>query len=133
MYDGRPGEIVFESNLLGTHPAFLADTLKTHTVVHDKVFNIPSSVEDSIWDDVQQKYSGKGYDFGGALYLGIMERRLKSLGIAKPQVNAWAKPDQYFCDELYIIFNKYPDYFPKIDIYKGMETPHDLWDKVEAA
>lgn len=131
VFESAAKGLMFESNLLGTHPAFLQTSLKTHTIVHEKSFEIPLAIEDQIWDLAVEKYDGKGYDFGGALYLGIMERRKKTFGIPKPKTNAWASAGLYYCDEVYDIFNSFPDYFPKIDVCNGMDTPHNLWEKLE--
>ena len=61
---------MFESNLLGTHPAFLTTSLKTHTIVHEISLDLSVEDEDKIWDAVVELYDGKPYDFCGALYLG---------------------------------------------------------------
>jgi len=118
--------LMFESNLLGTHPCFLETSLKTHTIVHS--FEIPLTVEqeDLVWDLCIEKYDGKGYDFKGALYLGfriILERLFK---IKRPSENKWANDQLYFCDEVYDIFNRIPGLM-KIDVSNGMDTPHDVY------
>lgn len=131
VFESSAKGLMFESNLLGTHPSFLQTSLKSHTIVHDKTVNVPLEVEDLIWDEVVSKYDGKGYDFGGAAYLGLMVRREKTFKIPRPTANAWAKEGRYFCDEVYDVFNKFPKYFPKIEVCNGMDTPHDMFLKYE--
>lgn len=130
VFESGSRGLMFESNLLGTHPTFYKTSLKNHSVVHEKSLEIPIDVEDEIWDLMVQKYDGRSYDFGGAIFLGLslaMERIFK---MPRPQVNRWAKSDKYFCDETYDIFNSFPVYFPSIDVCRGMDTPHDVFVKM---
>ena len=122
---GKSG-LMFESNLLGTHPAFLKTSLKTHEIIHQIEMTLPIEDEDQIWDLCVEKYDGKGYDFGGAIYLGLMLLRERLFKIPRPLINKWAKSDSYFCDEIYEVFNHIPE-FKKIDVTSGMYTPHDIY------
>lgn len=119
---------MFESNLLGTHPAFFETSMKTHTIVHEKDLPINVIQEDIIWDTVVQKYDGKGYDFGGAAYLGLV-KLLNRIMKFDPQFNftknAWAKDNEYFCEEIVTVLEMIPG-FPKIE-NPSMKTPEDLW------
>lgn len=125
---GRSG-LMIEANLLGTHPCFYQTSLKSHTVVHS--FDVPLDIkdEDRIWDLVIEKYDGQPYDFLGAIYLGwrcVLKRAFK---IPKPKKNKWSQPGQEFCDQIYDILNSIGR-FKKIDVAAGMDTPHDVWIKL---
>lgn len=127
---GRTG-LMFESNLLGTHPAFFATALKTHTIVHEKDYALTVEQEDAIWDLVVESYDDKPYDFLGATYLGWFKLLHRILKVALPLRNKWCQPGQYFCDVVYDVFNKAGlSELPKIDVLNGMDTPHDVWLKV---
>ena len=117
---------MFESNLLGTHPAFYQTSLKSHTVVH--FLDIPLSIEleDKVWEIIIEKYDGKGYDFLGALYLGWRKILLRWFKSPLPKKNAWSKSGSFYCDDLYDILNILPD-FPVLSVTGGMKTPHDIW------
>ena len=130
VFESAAKGLMFESNLLGTHPAFLQTSLKTHTIVHEK--NIPMTVEreDLIWDLVVQKYDGKGYDFLGALYLGLCKLGQRLFNFPMPTKNKWGQPDKFFCNEVYDVFNQIPG-MPTIDVMSGMDTPEDVWKHLE--
>ena len=126
---GRSG-LMFESNLLGTHPAFLKTSLKAHTIIHDIVVPMSQVEEDKVWDLVVEKYDGRPYDFCGALFLGVHKFMQRFFGKKLPEKNRWARGGSFFCDEIYDVFN-HVDGFPKIDVTNGMDTPHDVWEKLK--
>ena len=130
VFESAAQGLMFESNLIGTHPTFFETSMKTHTIVHE--VNVPLSIEDEdrIWDLVVQKYDGKGYDFLGAIYLGWRKILQRIFKLPLPEKNKWSQPDSYFCNELYSILNQLP-VFPVTSVSNGMETPHDLWDKLK--
>lgn len=131
LYDGKPGQIVFESNLLGTHPAFLSTALKNHTIVHEYEEVLSQEIEDSVMDLVQKVYDGKDYDFGGAFYLGWRKLLYRIVKAPIPMRNKWASKDKYFCDEIYSIFKHFPQIkLPDLGEANAMRTPHDVWLKI---
>lgn len=132
VFESSAKGLMFESNLLGTHPCFYQSSLKTHTIVHEVDLPLDISVEDDIWDIVVEKYDGRGYDFLGALYLGWRKLLQRFLKLPLPEKNKWAQPGQYFCDEVYDVLNQIPD-FKKINVMNGMDTPHDVWLKYQGA
>jgi hypothetical protein len=125
--ENRKG-LMFESNLLGTHPAFLQTALRSHTVVHSITIDLEDEDEDMLWDRVVEKYDGHPYDFGAALYLGWRLFLYRFFKRPVPQQNKWASPGAYFCDEVYDVLNNLPE-FKKIDVVSGMDTPHDVFVK----
>ena len=122
--------LMFESNLLGTHPAFYLSSLKTHTVVHSLDVPMSIEVEDKVWDLIVQKYDGKKYDYLGALYLGWRKILLRWFKLAMPAKNAWSRSDSFYCDDLYDILNIAPG-FPVLDVTGAMKTPHDVWQELK--
>lgn len=130
VFESKASGLVFESNLLGTHPAFYQTKLKSVSVVHEKSIALSIEQEDKIWDIIVQKYDARPYDFGGALYLGwrkILNRLFKR---PMPEVNKWARDDHYFCDEIYDILN-HIEGFPKLNAGGAMKTPCDIWKNLK--
>lgn len=130
LYDNKPGEIMFESNLLGTHPAFLKTSLKTHEIVHKMTIEVPQDMEDQVWDRIVKSFDGKPYDYAGALYLGIHKLMHRLFGRAIPTSNKWANCNAFFCDEIYTAFVDVPG-LPDIGVSNGMRTPHDVYQLLQ--
>lgn len=126
LYDGLRGEIMFESNLLGTHPVFYKNSLKSHTVVHEQKVLCSQIIEDAVWDNIVDNYDGRGYDYLGALYLGMRKFLNRTIGLKMPEKNAWANPDKYYCDELFEALKGVPG-IPEVPVANAMKTPHDVW------
>lgn len=127
LYENSVGPIVFESNLLGTHPSFLQTSMKSHTVVHEKEIKLSQEMEDKIMDKIISQYDSKPYDFGGALYLGYRSLLKRWFNLPIPEVNKWAKDGTYFCDELYSILEIAG--LPHIEV--DVKTPHDVWIQIK--
>lgn len=131
VFESSASGLMFESNLLGTHPAFYASSLKTHTVVHEIKLDLTVQEEDAVWDIVVQKYDGLPYDITGALFIGWSRIRNRILGVPMPKFNEWGSPDKFFCDELVDVLKNVRG-MPKIDSSGGMDTPHDVYEKIMA-
>lgn len=130
VFNSPGGGLMFESNLLGTHPKFFKTAQKHCTIVQKiELPPLPTELEDQVWDEVVSKYDGKGYDFAGAIYLGLMILRERIFKIPRPKKNAWSKPDTYFCNELYAALSLIPS-LPSIPVSDGMETPWQVYLKV---
>lgn len=127
LYENSTGPIVFESNLLGTHPSFLQTSLKSHTIVHEKTIILSQEIEDKLMDIIISKYDGKSYDFSGALYLAYRTVLKRLFNKPIPIVNKWAKNEAYFCDELYEILENIG--LPHIEV--DVKTPHDVWELIK--
>lgn len=129
VFESRASGLMFQSNLLGTHPKFWVTEKKRFEVVHEKVLDLSIEQEDAIWELIVQKYDGKGYDFGGALFLGWCKLKQRILKSPLPTKNKWANDDKFFCDEVYDIFN-HIEGVQKINVTGGMHTPHDVWEEL---
>jgi hypothetical protein len=129
LYDGKPGEIMFESNLLGTHPVFYKTAMKTHIIVHEINIALDQYIEDLIWDRIVSVYDNQEYDFLGALYLGYRTILYRLLGIPKPERNELSRPGSYYCDEIFDALNDVPK-LPVLNVNGGMLTPHEVYEKV---
>jgi hypothetical protein len=132
VFESAAKGIMFESNLLGTHPKFWANAQKHLTVVHEIDLPMSTEDEDRLWDIVVQHYDGKSYDFLGIVYLGLCVLRERLFKIKRPNSNAWASSDKFFCDEIYAAINQLGlNSIPIIDAANGMDTPHDVFEKVK--
>jgi len=118
--------LMFESNLLGTHPCFYQTEIKNHTVVHDITMMMGETLEDSVWDIIINQYDGKGYNYLGAIYLGWRKWLKTRFNIALPKQNKWSQPGAFFCDQVYDVLNKIPG-MKQINVMNGMDTPHDVY------
>lgn len=107
VFDSPAGGIMFESNLLGTHPKFYRTAQKHMTVVN--AFDIPvtTAQEDFIWDEVVDKYDGKDYDFPGFFYFVWRGFLLKFFNVPLPRKNVFAKTGMYLCIALFEIIEPY--------------------------
>lgn len=130
VFGSRASGVMFESNLLGTHIRFFKESLKTHTVVHSIDLDLPIETEDKIWDEVVDRFDGRRYDFGGAIYLGLRILANRLFRLSMPNKNIWADPNAYYCDEVYAALEGAPQ-FPKLGAANGLETPHDIWLKLK--
>lgn len=130
VFTSKVSGLMFESNLLGTHPKFYKTALKHCTVIHE--IDVPLSIEeeDEIWDLIVEKYDNKPYDFLGAFYLGIRRFFTRVFGSRPMTRNLLADKNSFFCNELYEILCHIPE-FPVIDVSGGMITPHDLFVAIE--
>lgn len=118
--------IVFESNLLGTHPVFLQTTLKTHTIIHEIDLLVTEDQYNTVWDRVVNVFDGRAYDYWGALYLGFWKLKYKFLKGRMPAINKWASDDKFFCNEIFDVLNELPQ-LNKIKVSGSMMTPHDVY------
>jgi len=127
-------EMVFETNLLGGHPAFYSTWISAsgRQIIHSQV--VPATPDEvaALWLSWVQNYDGKGYDFLGAFYTGLMVLRLRVFGIPKPLRNAWSQRNKFYCDEIYqLVSGRFG--FPSItSVSNGMDTPHDVWGKLQS-
>lgn len=128
LFKSPGGGLLFESNLIGTHPTFYQTSMKKHEIVHSIEVRLSDDEENVLWDKWVSSLDGKGYDFLGALYLGLCCLRERLTKKPRPKVNAWAKDGLYFCDEIYCLLSDVPG-LPVINSTGGMDTPHDVFTK----
>ena len=122
--------LMFQSNLIGTHPKFFYSAKKTFTVVHELDLPLTPEQENELWDIVIQEYDGRGYDFLGALYTGFFVLRERIFKIPRPAINKWGDPKRFYCNEVYEALNRVKG-FESLPPASGMETPEDVWAKLE--
>jgi hypothetical protein len=118
--------VMFESNLLGTHPKFFENAKKHFTIVHEINLNLTIEQEDAVWDRVVDGFDGRPYDFAGALYLGVSRFLMRIFGMKPPKYNKFANPNMFFCEEVYDALRGVGG-LPITDSADGLETPHDLY------
>lgn len=130
VFESAAKGVQFESNLLGTHPKFWANSKKDLTVVHEKNLNLSIEVEDQIWDIVVEKFDDRPYDYLGVIYLGWRLLLERLFGIPRGSKNKWAQPGMFACDQVYDVFNTIPG-FPDVPVGTGMDTPLDVWHRLK--
>jgi len=121
--------LMFESNLMGTHPRFFNNALKHMTIIHRIDLPLSQLAEDTLWDIVVRKYDGRPYDFGGALYIAWRTLLFRAFKKPIPTYNKWAKSGAYFCNEVYEALEEMG--LPKIGSGFGMDTPEKVFKKLE--
>ena len=130
LFKTAGGGMIFESNLLGTHPAFFKTWMKNRTIIHQLEVEVSPDEENAIWDKWVDKFDGQQYDYLGVLYCGLMIARERLFKIPRPKKNPWASANAFFCDEVYQLVSGLPG-FPKLcPIANGMDSPHDVWEKI---
>lgn len=117
--------VAFESNLLGTRLKFWANTLKRIKVIESFELSLSLEQEDALWGVLVQKFDGKSYDFGGALYLGYRRFLFKAFKIPVPKRNRFGKADAFFCNEIINALQLVKD-LKEIDFDASMQTPEQM-------
>lgn len=128
LYEDSIGPLLYESNLLGTHPKFYQTYLKHCEVVHEVPVPTTKDEDDVICDRIIQTFDGKPYDFGGALYIAWRTILKRLFGIQKPSTNLWAASDKFYCDEIFDAI-RVPS-LPAIQVSGGMDTPFEVYMKI---
>jgi hypothetical protein len=125
VFESPAGGIMFESNLLGTHPKFYRTAQKHMTVVHEIDLPISVGQEDAIWDKVVDQYDDRGYDYGAFMYFCWRSFLRKLFRIPLPMTNPWSKGDHYLCDELYRAVESVAR---SVDVDLSITPPHQLYE-----
>ena len=125
VFESRDGGLMFESNLLGTHPKFYKTAQKHMTIVHEVTIPFTLEQEDHAWDLMVDKFDGKPYDYKAILYIGWRRILNRCFKIPIPEINPWRTQGAYFCDELYEILELCG--YKSLDVVCGMKTPHMVW------
>lgn len=129
VFDSRDGGIMFESNLMGTHPKFYKSAQKHFTIVHEIDLKAKVEEEDAAWDLMVDTYDGRPYAFKGALYLAWRLILRKCTGRPLPAINPWNQSGTYFCDQIYEILEKVG--LKEIGVEVGMQTPHAVFEALQ--
>lgn len=132
VFNTRAKGVMFESNFLGTHLKFFEASKKKFSIVKQIDLDLNLEVEEMVWSKLIEKYDGKRYDFGGAIFLGVSLLLNRWFGKKLPERNLWADPNAYFCNEVYEALDGVPG-LPTIPVSNGLETPYMVWTKVNGA
>jgi hypothetical protein len=131
VFDSPGGGLVFESNLLGTHPKFWKTDSSTLTVVDELVVDMTANQENVIWDTVVDKYDGKKYDWGAFFYMGLCYIANRAFKRAIPTKNKWKDDGTFVCLEVSKCLEVY---FPQLkDVDVSMMTPDQLMALIKSA
>lgn len=129
VFDSPAGGLMFESNLLGTHPKFFKTALKEMTIVHEIDVVIPTELEDKIWDIVVDKYDDKPYNYTAFFYFcwrAILNRTLK---IPFPMKNFYNNSNGDLCVQVYQALSD-GQAMPDLGLDLTVTSPHDLYLKL---
>lgn len=129
VFNSPAGGLMFESNLIGTHPSFYKNSSKKFELVHSIDLNIPAELENMVWDKIVDKYDGKGYDFGAFAYFiwrGILK---KFLNISMPDKNRWATENAFLCVECGNVLEEFGIVLP-LGIDTAIASPHEVYLKI---
>jgi hypothetical protein len=131
VFDSPDGGLVFESNLLGTHPKFWKTDASTLTIVDELDVTMTAEQEDKVWDTVIDQMDGKPYDWGAFFYMGLAYIAHRLWGRAVPTKNAWAQPNTYVCLQ---VAGALIPYFPQLqNVDVSMMTPDQLMALIKSA
>lgn len=127
VFNSPAGGLLFEANLIGTHPKFLKTALAHGMeVVHQIKLPLTVEEEDAVWDEVVDRLDSKEYDYKAFLFFVISGVLWKLFGIPMPKKNLWAINHSYLCVEVFHAVKKHT-VLKDIDIDISMTTPHELY------
>jgi len=126
VFKSEDGGLMFESNLLGTHPKFYKTALKSMTVVHEIDLNqISDEQQNILWDTIVDHVDGQPYNYTGFAYFCWRAILKKFFGIQLPAKNPWSMPGTFLCEE---VFNSLKTITNKnIDVDLSMVSPQDMY------
>ena len=126
VFKAEDGGLMFESNLLGTHPKFYKTALKHMTVVHEIELNIGVDSENYIWDLIVDKVDGSPYNYAGFFYFCSRAILLKLFKIPLPHYNLFRKNGAYLCTQIFNELQVLSE--EKIAIDTAMISPQGLFE-----
>ena len=100
VFKSRDGGLMFESNLLGTHPKFFKTALKHMTVVHEIELDMTDDEENAAWDMIVDQVDGLGYNYRGFAYFTYRAFLKKLFRIPLPPSNPWSQSGTYLCEQV---------------------------------
>lgn len=101
VFESRGSGLMFESNLLGTHPRFYKTALKHMEVVHELDIILTIEQENDIWDEIVEKFDGRKYNYKGFLYFCYRAILKKLFKMPLPDKNIFSQPGTYLCDQIF--------------------------------
>jgi hypothetical protein len=125
VFKSPSGGLMFESNLLGTHPKFYKTALKHMEVVHQIEMNLTPDQEDEVWDIVVDQFDGHAYNYRAFIYFCWRAFLKKIFHQPLPKTNPWSLPGTYLCDQVcYALQGLSPE---PISLDLSMVTPEELY------
>ena len=132
VFDTPAGGLIFESNLLGTHPKFYKTELAATTLVHEIDLPLDIVDEDAVWDEVVAKLDNRPYDWGALVYFAWRAILLKFFGRPLPKTNAWAQPGSDLCVEVFSAVKRFTGLKDTV-LDLSMTGPHELYKLLVAS
>lgn len=129
VFESPDGGLMFESNLLGTHPKFFKTAQKHMTVVHEIDMPVSVEVEDHVWDIVVDDYDDRDYNFKAFFYFCWRAFLNKVFKIPFPAQTKWSNPNNELCIQ---IFKALIDagVLPDLGLDLAIASPHELYLKI---
>jgi len=96
------GCVILQSNIAnGVNLTSTNEFLKHNEIVHEVVFNIPTAMEEEIWQPLIKRLPGVvQYDYSGLLYWAWVVAKHRLFNTPIPDVNKWGDPKKYMCVEV---------------------------------
>jgi hypothetical protein len=131
VFDTPAGGLMFESNLLGTHPKFFRTALAHATLVHEIALPLHIVDEDEVWDEVVAHLDGRSYDWGAFFFFAWRAALQKFFWVPMPKVNRWAQPGTDLCVEVFAAVKKFTA-LKDVQLELSMTGPHELYQLLTA-
>lgn len=125
VFKARDGGLMFESNLLGTHPKFYKTALRHMTVVHEIDLSLSDEQENILWDMIVERFDDSKYNYGGFFYFCWRAFLLKLFKTPLPQKNPWSIPGTFLCEEVFYSLEAIIE--KKIGIDLSMISPEKMY------
>ncbi len=125
VFKSQDGGLMFESNLVGTHPKFLKTALKHMEVVHVINLNITTEQENKVWDMIVDQFDGHAYNYKAFFYFCFRAFLYKFFRRPLPIKNPWSGSESYLCEQ--IAYSLETLTTEKIDLDLSMISPEDLY------
>ena len=133
VFNSPAGGLMFEANLLGTHPRFFKTALAHGMeVVHELDLPISVEEENSVWDHVVDALDNKEYDYKGFLYFAVRGFLWRFFRVPFPTKNKWAQRKTYLCVAIFNAVKKYT-VLKDVEMDISMTAPHALYSLLNGA
>ena len=126
VFDVRGAGLMFESNLLGTHPRFYKTALKHMEVVHELNLSLSLEQENDVWDEIVEKFDGRKYNYKGFAYFCYRAVLKKVFNKPLPPKNIFSQCGTYLCDQIFLALGILTKEEIAIDL--AMVSPQELYE-----
>lgn len=124
-------KLVIHSDLMGVGLKWYPEFVKSHTVVHERDYDIDTFAQEAVYQGVLDVYAGSSYAYKAFFYFCWRALLWRILGVAMPEKNPYDVKGQFLCTQ---IAQTLPDFVVPADIKAedlGIVSPEQLWLKIE--